>query len=107
MRATMAANAPPLIVPSGRAPPVVAPQLPHCADPGTITGWILDKTAAATPTSITQELERGFNRLVNNIPATTDANYHEVMREMTDEVMYSDTLTTYLTAPIGGTMWLE
>jgi hypothetical protein len=94
----MAANAPPLIVPPGGAPPVVAPQLPHGADPGTITGWILDETVAATPASITQELERGFNRLVNNIPAANDANYREVMREMTDEVMYSDTLTTYLTA---------
>jgi hypothetical protein len=94
----MAANAPPLMVPPGGAPPVVAPQLPLGADPGRITGWILDKTTAATPTSITQELEQGFNHLVNNIPATNDANYHKVMQEMTDEVMYSGTLTTYLTA---------
>jgi hypothetical protein len=55
-----------------RATPVVAPQLPHSADPGTITGWIVDETAAATTAVITQELERGFNRLVDNIP---DANH--------------------------------
>jgi hypothetical protein len=38
----MAANAPPLVVAPGGLPPAVAPQLPHSADPGTITGWILD-----------------------------------------------------------------
>jgi hypothetical protein len=93
----MAANAPPQVIPPAGLPPMVAPQLPHGADPGTITGWILDETAAAMPAAITQELERGFNRLVDNIPDPTHADYDDVMRRMTDEVMNSDTLVTYLT----------
>jgi hypothetical protein len=83
---------------SGRGPPAVSPQLPHSADPGTITGWILDETVAKTPTRVTQDLERGFNRLVTNIPIPTHADYGATMRKMTDEVISSDTLMTYLTA---------
>jgi hypothetical protein len=94
----MAADAPPQLIPPVRLPPVVAPQLPHSADPGTITGWILDDTAATTPAVITQEMEQGFNRLVNNIPNVNHADYHDVMQKMTDEVINnSDTLITYLT----------
>jgi hypothetical protein len=48
------------------------------------------------PTIVTQELERGFNRLVTDIPAMADANYAGVIRNMTDEVISSDTLITYL-----------
>jgi hypothetical protein len=62
-----------------------------------MTGWILDETVATTPTSVTQELECGFKCLVDNIPDPTDADYDSVMRKMTDEVMSSDTLVTYLT----------
>jgi hypothetical protein len=46
---------------------------------------------------ITQELERGFNRLVDNIPDANHADYDDVMRKMADEVINSDTLITYLT----------
>jgi hypothetical protein len=86
----MATNAPPQLIP-------VTPQLPHSADPRTINGWMLDETAVATPAVITQELERGFNRLVNNIPDADHTDYNNVMRKMTDEVMNSDTLIAYLT----------
>ncbi len=65
----MAAMAPPLMMPPGRAPTVaVMPQLPFAADPGTITGWLLDTTATETPAIICKGLEQGFDRLVNNIP---------------------------------------
>jgi hypothetical protein len=93
----MATDAPPLMVPPGWAPPTVAPHLPHTADPGTITDWILNETVATTPTMVTQELDQGFNRLVTGIPAMADANYAEVIRKMTDKVISSDTLITYLT----------
>jgi hypothetical protein len=102
--ATMAAQVPPpMMTPLVGPPPVVAPQLPHSADPGTITGWILDKTAAETPAAetpavIIQEMEQGFNRLVDNIPDVADPNYESIMRRMTDEVINSDTLIAYLTA---------
>jgi hypothetical protein len=96
--ATMAANAAPVLIAPGGAPPVVAPQLPHSADPGTITGWILDETVAETPTVITLDMERGFNRLVDNVPDVNDPTYDGIMRQMTDEVISSDTLITYLTA---------
>ncbi len=94
----MAAQAPPQLIPPVGPPPMVAPRLPHGADQGTITGWILDETVAATPSSITQELERSCNRLVDNIPDPLAADYGDVMRKMTDEVINSDTLITYLTA---------
>jgi hypothetical protein len=43
-------------------------------------------------------MECGFDRLVDNIPAIGDAGYDEAMREMTDEVIHSDTLVAYLAA---------
>jgi hypothetical protein len=95
----MAAVVPPVIVPPGEAPALaVTPQLPFAADPGTITGWLLDITTTETPESISQGLERGFNRLVDNIPAMNANDYDKVMREMTTEIVNSDTLVTYLVA---------
>jgi hypothetical protein len=43
-------------------------------------------------------LELGFNRLVDDIPATNAVDYEDIMREMTDEIIHSDTLVTYLVA---------
>jgi hypothetical protein len=95
----MAAAVPPFIVPPGGAPALaVTPQLPFAADPGTITGWLLDTTTTETSESISQGLERGFNRLVDNVPAMNANGYDEAMREMTDEIVNSDTLVTYLMA---------
>jgi hypothetical protein len=85
------------VVPPAGAPPVpTAPQLPFAADPGTITGWLLDATATETSSSISRGLELGFNRLVDNIPNPTHATYDGIMRAMTDEIIGSDTLVTYL-----------
>jgi hypothetical protein len=81
----MAANGPPMIFPPDGPPPMVAPQLPHSADLGTITGWILDETVAKMPKDITQELEWGFNHLVKKIPDQTHVNYKSVMQKMMDE----------------------
>jgi hypothetical protein len=85
------------VVPAAGAPPVpAAPQLPFAADPGTITGWLLDATATETSSSISRGLELGFNRLVNDVPDPADATYDDIMRTMTDEILGSDTLVTYL-----------
>jgi hypothetical protein len=74
----------------------VTPQPAFAAGPETITGWILDATAAETADTISKEMERGFDRLVDNTPAIGDAGYNEAMREMTDEIIHSDTLVAYL-----------
>ncbi len=67
----MAAVPPPQMVLPGVSPAVaVTPQLPHGADPGTITGWILQATSTETSESISRGLELGFNRLVDNVLAT-------------------------------------
>jgi hypothetical protein len=96
---TMAAMAPPIMTPPDGAPTVaVPPQLPFAADPGTITGWLLDTTAMETLAIISKGLEHGFNRLVNNIPDMNAPDYDKTMREMTDEIVNSDTLVTYLVA---------
>jgi hypothetical protein len=96
----MAANAPPIqVVPPGRAPAVAtAPHLPFGGDPGTITGWLLDTTSTATLSEISRGLAQGFNRLVTNIPAMGDPGYNKAMRNMTNEVIGSNTLVTYMTA---------
>jgi hypothetical protein len=95
----MAAAVPPAIVPPGGAPPgVVVPQLPYAADPGSVTGWILDATATETSDSISKTLELGFSRLVDNIPDQGDPGHQEAMQDMVLEVINSDTLCTYLTA---------
>jgi hypothetical protein len=95
----MAALAPPILVPPGGAPaPAVTPQLPFGADPGTITGWILESSTTETSESISRCLERGFNRLVDDIPLPAEPTYDAAMREITDEVINSDTMVTYLVA---------
>jgi hypothetical protein len=96
----MADMAPPLmLVPPGGAPaPAVTPQLPYGADPGTITGWILENSTTKTSESISQGLERGFNRLVESIPLANDPAYDAAMREMTDGVIHSDKMIPYLVA---------
>jgi hypothetical protein len=100
--ATMAAVAPAIgIVPPGGVPPAVAglPQLPFGADPGTITGWLLDDTATEASSDIARGLHVCFNRLTENVPAVGDPGYYDtVMRLMTEEVTHSNTLVTYLTA---------
>jgi hypothetical protein len=66
----MAAIVPPipLAVPPCGAPAVTtAPHLPFGADPGTITGWLLDATLTETWSNISSGLAQGFNWLVNNI----------------------------------------
>jgi hypothetical protein len=97
----MAAAVPnaPFLVPPGGAPAVAtAPHLPFGGDPGTITGWLLDATSTETSSDISRGLERGFNRLSNNIPGINDAGYEDAIRNIIDEVIGSDTLITYLTA---------
>jgi hypothetical protein len=42
-------------------------------------------------------LELGFSRLVENIPAIGSPGYDKVMRGVTDKIIHSDTLVTYLT----------
>jgi hypothetical protein len=72
----MTAMAPPMVVPPGGAPmQPVTPQLPYGADPGTISGWILQSTSTKTSDSISKGLELGFNRLVDNVPDMNDAGY--------------------------------
>jgi hypothetical protein len=97
----MAAAVPvvPILVPPGGAPAVAtAPHLPFGGDPGTITGWLLDATSTATSSDISRGLERGFDRLVTNIPNAGDPGHEDAMRDIVDEVIGSDTLVTYLTA---------
>jgi hypothetical protein len=56
----------------------------------------LDATATETSSSISRGLELGFNRLVDNIPDPADVTYDGIMHTMTDEIVGSDTLVTYL-----------
>jgi hypothetical protein len=88
--------APVLVLPGGAPAGAVTPQLPHGADPGTITGWLLDITSTETSESISTSLECCFDWLVNNIPVIYGPGYDEAMQAMKDEVISSDMLVTYL-----------
>jgi hypothetical protein len=94
----MAAPAPPIVVPPGSPPPLGVSQLPYAADTGSLTGWLLDTTATETSSGIVGGLDRSFNRLVHNVPLDGDPGHDEAMLMMVDEIVNSDTLTTYLTA---------
>jgi hypothetical protein len=88
-----------LIPPPGGPPPVpVAPQLPYAADPGSITGWLLQETSVETSSDISFGMERGFNRLTDNIPDVGEPAHDEVMGAMMDEIIDSDSPSMYLTA---------
>jgi hypothetical protein len=95
----MANAVPPNVVPPGGDPPVLGvPQLPFAADPGSLTGWLLDNTATETSASISNGLDLGFTRLVEDVPNFGEDGHEEAMKEMADEIINADTLTTYLTA---------
>ncbi len=94
----MDAAAPPFIVPTGGAPALaVTPQLPHSADPGTITGWLLlESTTTETLDSISRGFEVGFDRLVNNIQDIHNVGYDAIMQDMAAKIINNDTVVTYL-----------
>jgi hypothetical protein len=94
--AALGAPVPVMLPPSGPPPPA-APRLPFGADPGTITGWLLENTVDATSHSISLEMEQCFNRL-DSVPADGDPGHDNAMVQMVDEVRHSDTIVTYLTA---------
>jgi hypothetical protein len=80
----------------GGAPPLgVAPQLPCGADPGSITGWMLQATMAETPSTISLQMERSFARLVG-MPPVNHHDYAAARRDMIDEILNSNSLETYL-----------
>jgi hypothetical protein len=92
-----------MVVPPGGPPLLGVPQLPYAADTGTLTGWLLDTTSAETSGSIAGGLERGFNRLVQNVPLDGDPGHDDAMLLMVDEIVNSDMLIPYLTATNFGT----
>jgi hypothetical protein len=74
----------------GGAPPLVdAPQLPFGADPGSITGWMLQATMTDTPSTISLQTERSFARLNHH-------DYAAARQGIIDEILNSNTLETYL-----------
>jgi hypothetical protein len=87
----------PVLLPPGGLPPPAAPRLPFGADPGTITGWLLENTVDSTSHSISLEMEQCFNRL-DNVLVDGDPGHDEAMLQMVDEVRHSDTIVTYLVA---------
>jgi hypothetical protein len=101
---TMAALGAPVVVPPGAPPPHLGvTQLPYAADPGSLTGWLLDSTTTETSNSISGGLERGFTRLVHNVLNHGDAGHEEAMQSMVDEIVNSDMFTPYLKATNFGT----
>jgi hypothetical protein len=82
----------------GVVPNVAPPPLPFPGDPGTISGWLLDQSLSATSSSIVRDVESGFSRLTQGIPADQlDPDYLGAMRELVDEVINSSDLCCYLT----------
>jgi hypothetical protein len=95
-QSTMATAAPPILVlPDGALDVDVMPQLPNGADPGTITGWLLEASLTKTLDSISSSLEQGFHRLVHNIPIMNGV-WYDAMHAMSNDVINSDTIVPYL-----------
>jgi hypothetical protein len=65
---------------------------------GSLTGWILDATTIKMSDSILKGLGRSFTRHVDNVPGAGVPGHSEAMKEMSNEIVNSNTLTTYLTA---------
>ena len=84
-------------------PRPVPPPLPFPGDPGTVTGWLLERLASILSDALAKEVEAGFARLTANIPANpTDADYPGAMRDLVDEVLNSADLCCYLTVTATG-----
>jgi hypothetical protein len=83
----------------GGAPPpplgVAVPQLPCGADPGSITGWMLQESASHSANEIAIQLEKGFARLAA-LPDPADAGYQTELQALRDEMINGDVLGTYL-----------
>jgi hypothetical protein len=71
-----------------------APRTPFGADLGSLTGWMMHATVN-TPSSISLQLERSFTRLVN-VPPVDHLDYAAAMQCMSDEILNSTVLETYL-----------
>ena len=87
----------------GAPPPVDAPQLPFAAEPGSITGWMLEMSAADTTRDIAEHMRRSFEHL-GSLPAVANAGYDAARQRMLEEVVSADALDTYLVmsnTPIG------
>ena len=74
---------------------VIAPQLPFGADPGSITGWMLQETRIDTADDISAQMERGLTRL-GDLPEPGNAGYAAAMQRMVDEIRNDGALGTYL-----------
>jgi hypothetical protein len=81
----------------GGAPPLVggAPRLPFGADPGSLTGWMLQETLMDTPSSISLQMERSFARLAD-VPPVDHLDYAAARQRMIDEILNSNGLEVYL-----------
>eukprot|EP00978_Attheya_sp_CCMP212_P008994 scaffold21179_cov47-Attheya_sp.AAC.5 len=66
----------PQVVPLGRVPGPVAPQLLYAADPGTITGWLMKEAMDSTADSLSDEIE-AVTQHYAILPAVGDAAYSE------------------------------
>jgi hypothetical protein len=81
----------------------VPPPLPFPGDPGTVTGWLLERSASISSETLAREIETGFAHLTANIPADpTDAYHPGAMRDLVDKVLNSADLCCYLTVSATG-----
>ena len=87
---------PPIVIPPVGPPVLQAPQLPFAADPGSLTGWLVDESVTGSLGELMAHMNRGFNRLTDGVPDANHATYPAFMRNMVEEVVGSDTLVTYL-----------
>jgi hypothetical protein len=83
-----AAGVPGLILPPMPRPP--PPPLPFPGDPGTFTGWLLERLASISSKALAREIEAGFAHLMASIPADpADADHPGAMRDLVNEVLNS------------------
>jgi hypothetical protein len=79
----------------GAPPPVDAPHLPFPAEPGSITGWMLEMSASDTTRDIAEHMRRSFTHL-GSLPAVANAGYNAMHQQMLEKVVSADVFDTYL-----------
>ena len=71
-------------------------QLPFGADPGSLTGWLLEKSSTDTPTDIVESVARAFARYAE-LPPVANAEYEAELTNLYNEILSSDDLCSFLT----------
>jgi hypothetical protein len=83
-------------LPAAGGAPLLALQLPFGADPGSLTEWLLADTSSSPPAEVVSSMTDAFARY-GALPAEADARYAVEFQALSNEVLSSVDLCSFLT----------